>query len=331
MVSFVHADTETTPEKQETEIQETETKEETKAYEDLTDEEKKEVDKKVQEALDKVTTSLKGLEELSEDELLDEERLKQKLSKMLKNIENIEGVKVEVKTLFDKSDFLKDPDTLEEFVVKIKELTKDDTLDDEALEKKIKELVKNLDLLSSFNIDEDNVKVITSEPIVITKVLKNGKDLTGIIEKITELTKDENLDEDQLTEKLKELLKDSKLDPIVFSDKDNVKVIVAGESFKTKGLTEFAKNIAELAKDEDLDEDQLAEKIKEIIKEKPSVLFSGIDIGDIADIKVLKSGSIMSSHKSKDTAEIKKLTERVEKLEKKIDALIEKLDKITSK
>ena len=322
MVSFVHSDSDTVPEKQETETQETE------AYQDLTDEEKKEVNKKVQEVLEKLE---EGIETLSDDELFNEDALKEKLTKAFKNLENVEDVTVKVITSSDMSDFLKDPDSLKEFEVKIRELAKDESLDDEALEKKITELVKNLDLLSSFDIDEDNVKVITSEPIVITKVLKNGKDLTGIIGKITELAKDENLDEDQLTEKLKELLKDSKFDPIVVSDKDNVKVIVAGESFKTKGLTEFAKNIAELAKDEDLDEDQLAEKIKEIIKEKPSVFFSGIDIGDIADVKVLKSGSIMSSHKSKASAEIEKLTERVEKLEKKIDALIEKLDALTSK
>ncbi len=324
MVSFVHSDSDTVPEKQETETKET------KAYESLTDEEKKEVNKKVQEVLEKLE---EGIETLADDELFNEDALKEKLTKAFKNLENVEDVTVKVITSSDMSDFLKDPDSLKEFEVKIKELVKDENLDDEALnlKKKIKELVENLDLLSSFDIDEDNVKVITSEPIVITKVLKTEKNLSELTKKVVELAKDENLDEDQLTEKLKELLKDSKFEPIIVSDKDNVKVIVAGESFKAKGLTEFAENIAELAKDEDLDEDQLAEKVKEMIKEKPSVFFSGIDIGDIADVKVLKSGSIVSSHKSKDATEIKKLTERVEKLEKEIDALIEKLDKITSK
>lgn len=315
---WVQAENDTAPESEETE-----------SIDDLSEEEQKKVEETVKVVLETlIKGALEGIGEFSVNENLDEETLKEKIGELVKNLENVENVKVEVVTSSDISEIFKNPEELKELEEKFKLFTNVNKHDDIALKKKIKELVEKLDLETEFFADDDNVKVINTDPIVITKVFTNAKDLTGIIEKVLKLVKDDDLNEEQLTEKLKRMMKDIDLEPIVVSDNDNVKVFVSSNVKDTEEINEFVEKIVELTSDEELDEEQMTEKIKKLFKDQNFELFSRLDIGDI---EVITKTTKMPTNMSNNSDKIAELTKRVEQLEKKLDTIIEKLEKLTSK
>lgn len=315
---WVQAENDTAPESEETE-----------SIDDLSEEEQKKVEETVKVVLETlIKGALEGIGEFSVNENLDEETLKEKIGELVKNLENVENVKVEVVTSSDISEIFKNPEELKELEEKFKLFTNVNKHDDIALKKKIKELVEKLDLETEFFADDDNVKVINTDPIVITKVFTNAKDLTGIIEKVLKLVKDDDLNEEQLTEKLKRMMKDIDLEPIVVSDNDNVKVFVSSNVKDTEEINEFVEKIVELTSDEELDEEQMTEKIKKLFKDQNFELFSRLDIGDI---EVITKTTKMPTNMSNNSDKIAELTKRVEQLEKKLDTIIEKLNELTSK
>lgn len=314
---WVQAENDTAPESEETE-----------SIDDLSEEEQKKVEETVKVVLETlIKGALEGIGEFSVNENLDEETLKEKIGELVKNLENVENVKVEVVTSSDISEIFKNPEELKELEEKFKLFTNVNKHDDIALKKKIKELVEKLDLETEFFADDDNVKVINTDPIVITKVFTNAKDLTGIIEKVLKLVKDDDLNEEQLTEKLKRMMKDIDLEPIVVSDNDNVKVFVSSNVKDTEEINEFVEKIVELTSDEELDEEQMTEKIKKLFKDQNFELFSRLDIGDI---EVITKTTKMPTNMSNNSDKIAELTKRIEQLEKKLDTIIEKLEKLTS-
>ena len=295
-----------------------------------------ELEGKVDEVLEKVNETLKGITELAEDENFNEENFDvdaftEKVKGLFSNLDDIEGVEVIISEPSTKiSKIFKDIEGYTEFEKKVQELAKDENLNSDEFAKKVMELAKNLNIKSSFILDKDDVKIFQIGPHVTTKTLKDTEGLKELMKMIEKLGEDRNLDEEQLANKIKNLIKNSKIGSTSDFAIGDVKVVTVGPTelskiFKDpKVVKELEAEIKKLAEDENLDEEQLANKIKELLKGQK---FDSTSIMDIGGVKVIKHGSRMSSNMSKDSKAIGELKQRIEKLEKKIDKLIEKLDK----
>ncbi len=127
-----------------------------------------EVLKKVEHILDILQGSLEDITELTNGDNITIDDIDNKIDQMVNNLKNIEGVEVttssEVKE-FDLSEILKNPDDLKDFEKKIKELSEDENLDEEAKKQKIFELIENLELDSTVFPDITKFKDLDSQPV----------------------------------------------------------------------------------------------------------------------------------------------------------------------
>ena len=242
----------------------------------------------------------------------------------------IEGVKVEISepeptVILVSSD---ESEELKELKEKIQKLAEDGSLKSNEMKAKIKELVESLKFDSSVLLDKDNVKVLQYGPYVTTKILKDTEGNKELKEKIKKLASDINLDSDELVKKVQDLVKDMKIEKSAVLDKDNVKVYTYGpyvttKTFKdAKGLKELGEKISKLAKDEDIESDELAKKVLELIKGATPHIGTGIIRGNVKVMPLEPSKSL----KDVNDSNIEKLEKRIDKLETKIDKLIQKLD-----
>lgn len=238
------------------------------------------------------------------------------------------GVKVEISEPTVIIDSFKEFEELKELKEKIKKLVEDGNLDSDEIVKKLKELVDNIKIFKAAAADGNIVTVLQYGPHVTTKILKDTKGIKKLEEKIKELASDEGLDADELVKKVQALVKGMKFDPFIVPDKDNVKVYTYGpyvttKTFKdAKGLSELGEKISKLAKDDDLESDELAKKVLELIKGATPHIGTGIIRGNVKVIPLEPSKSL----KEVNDSDIEKLEKRIDKLEMKIDKLIQKLD-----
>ena len=291
-----------------------------------------ETEDKLKEVLDKVNEAVKGIEELNTEGILDKRNidvdvLLKKLKEHSNILKDIDGVKVEISEpilIFDSS---YESEDLKELKEKIQKLVKDGNLDSDEIAKKLKELVDDMKVFKAAARDGDIVTVLQFGPNVTTKILKDTKGIKALVDKIKELTFDEDLDSDDLVKKVQDLVKEIEVDSSVVLDKDNVKVYkygpyVSTKTLKgTKGIKELEEKIKELTSDKDLDSDELAKKVMELIKGAIPHISTEIIRGDVKVIPLTPSKSV----KKVNDSEIEKLEKRIEKLETKIDKLIEKL------
>ncbi len=159
------------------------------------------------------------------------------------------------------------------------------------------------------------------------------RNLFEIIGKISELHLEGNLTEEQLTEKMQEMLQGLSVKPIILSDKNNnnISIVLASDScvhcMNKKSILDTAGSILNLDQYEVLDEEQLAEKIKEMAK----VNNVGVSSGTKISKNKVSTGQLQASSKNSEQSEaLEELDQRVGNLEKKIDTLIEKLSKESS-
>ena len=215
-------------------------------------------------------------------------------------------------------------DKVNEAVKGIEELNKDGILDKrkidvDALLKKLKEHSNSLKHI-------EGVKVEISDPTVILESFDESEELKELKEKIQKFAEDGNLKSHEMKAKIKELVESLKLDSSVLLDKDNIKVLQYGpyvttRTFKNaKGLKELGEKISTLAKNEDLDSDELAKKVLELVKNTTPHISTGILRGNVKVVPLEPSKSLKETNDSS----IEKLEKRIEKLETKIDQLIEK-------
>ncbi len=294
-----------------------------------------ETEDKLKEVLDKVNEAVKGIEELNTDGILnkrkiDVDALLKKLKEHSNSLKDIEGVKVEISestVILDSSDESKEIKELKE---KIQKLVEDGNLNSDEIAKKIMDLVDDMKIFKAVARNGDIVSVFKFGPNETTRILKDTKGIKELVDKIKELTSDENLESGELIEKVQDLVKDMKFSPSVIHDKDNVKVFQYGPYVTTKtlknakGLKELGENISKLAKDEDLASDELAKKVMELIKGATPHISTGIIGGDVKVMSLTPSKSV----KKVNDSEIEKLQMRIGKLETKIDKLIEKLSEL---
>lgn len=88
-------------------------------------------------------------------------------------------------------------------------------------------------------------------------------------------------------------------------------------------LKELTKKLKNLTKDKKLDADELAEKVKVLVKNLDVKSTTIFDTDDAEGLVIKPHGS---TKVFKYSNSVKKLEERIEKLEEKIEELIEKLD-----
>ena len=257
-------------------------------------------------------------------------KLEEVIDKVLEK--EIEGVKVEISepeptVILVSSDEFEELNELKE---KIKKLVEDGNLDSDEIAKKLKELVDDMKIVKAATADKDIVTVLQYGPHVTTKILKDTKGIKELVDKMKELTSDEDLDSDELVKKVQALVKGMKSAPFIVHDKDNVKVYTYGPNVTTKTLTnikdykELGEKISKLAKDDDLESDELAKKVLELIKGAIPHISNGIIRGNVKMIPLHPSKSL----KEVNDSNIEKLEKRIEKLETKIDMLIEKISEL---
>ncbi len=221
---------------------------------------------------------------------------------------------------------------LKELKEKIKKLVEDGNLDSDEIAKKLKELVDDMKIVKAAAVDGNIVTVLQYGPHVTTKILKDTKGIKELVDKMKELTSDEDLDSDELVKKVQALVKGMKSAPFIVYDKDNVKVYTYGPNVTTKMLTnikdykDLGEKISKLAKDDDLESDELAKKVMELIKGAIPHISTDIIRGNAKVIPLHPSKSL----KEVNDSNIEKLEKRIDKLELKIDKLIQKLDKSES-
>ena len=294
-----------------------------------------ETEEKLKEVLDKVNEAVKGIEELNTDGILnkreiDVDVLLEKLKEHSKSLKDIEGVKVEISeptVIIDSSD---ESEELKELKEKIKKLVEDGNFDSDEIAKQLKELVDDMKIVKAAARGGEIVTVLQYGPDVTTRVLKDVKGNKELLVKIKELASDEKLESDELIKKVQDLVKDSKMQRSVILDKDNVKVYRFGPHVTTKMLKnikdfkELGEEISKLAENEDLDSDELAKKVLELVKDATFHINSDIIRGKIRSVPLELSKSLIETNDSS----IERLEKRIGKLETKIDNLIEKLSKI---
>ena len=290
---------------------------------------------KLEAVIDKITEAIKGLEELNSDGILETEKidvdaLLMKIKEQFNRLKEIEGVKVEISEPTVLIDSSKESEELKELKEKIKKLVENGNLDSDEIAKKLKELVENMKIVKAATADKDIVTVLQYGPNVTTKILKDTKGIKELEEKIKELTSDEDLDSDELVKKVQDLVKGMKSDPFIVHDKNNVKVYTYGPYVTTKTLKgtkeikELEEKIKELTSDEDLDSDELAKKVMELIEGATPHISTDIIRGNVKMIPLHPSKSL----KEVNDSNIEKLEKRIEKLETKIDILIEKISEL---
>lgn len=294
-----------------------------------------ETEEKLKEVLDKVNEAVKGIEELNTDGILEKRKidvdaLLNKLREHSNSFKNIEGVKVEILEPTVIIDSFIETEELKGLKENIKKLVEDGNLDSDEIAKKLKKLVDDMKIIKAATSDGEIVTVLQFGPNITTKVLKSTEGIKKLEEKIKELASDENLDSDELVKKVQDLVKDKKIEKTTVLDKDNVQVYTYGPYVTTKtfrdgkGLKELGEKISKLSDNEDLDSDELAKKVLELIKEATPHISTGIIRGNVKVVPLEPSKSL----KETNNANIEKLENRIEKLETKIDKLIEKLSEL---
>ena len=288
--------------------------------------------KETSEQLSKV---IKDLEELNSDGILNKDQidvdaLLKKIKEQLNSLKEIEGVKVEILEPTVLIDSSKESEELKELKEKLKKLIENSNLDSDEITKKLKQLVDNMKIVKAATADKDIVTVLQYGPHVTTKILKDTKGIKELIDKMKELTSDEDIDSDELVKKVQALVKGMKSVPFIVHDKDNVKVYTFGPNVTTKTLTnikdykELGEKISKLAKDDDLDSDELAKKVLDLIEAAIPHIDTDIIRGNVKVIPLHPSKSL----KEVNDSNIEKLEKRIEKLETKIDMLIEKISEL---
>lgn len=238
----------------------------------------------------------------------------------------------------------------------ITELTKDGNISKDGFDNKFNQMVNNLKNI-------EGVKVTTSSDVKefdLSEILKNPNDLQGFEKKAKAISEDDNLDEKAKKQKILELMENLELDSSIFPDITKFKDIesqpVDSKEFfnSARDILGIIGKISKLHMEGDLDEDQLAEKMKEMLQDlnvKP-VIQSDEDNGTVSIVlgtsgcvhcmnnngmsdmvestlkgvnKVSTDRTELSSKTSQETESIGDLEQRVGNLEKKIDTLIEKL------
>lgn len=293
-----------------------------------------ETDEKLQEVLDKVNEAVKGIEELNIDGIIDERKLDvdallEQLKEHSKSLKDIQRVKVEILEPTEIISFSNESEDLDEFKKKIKKLIEDGNLNSE-MAIQLKELVDNMKIFKAAAQDGEIVSVLQYGPNVTAKISKDLKGNKDLLDKIKELASDEDLESDELVKKVQDLVNDMKSGKSVLLDKDNVKVYQYGPHVTTKTFTdikdykELGEKISKLAKDENLESDELAKKVLELVKDTSLHFRSGIVRGGVKIVPLDPS----QSEKEDNDSSIEKLEKRITKLETKIDQLIEKLSNL---
>ena len=290
---------------------------------------------KLKEASEKLSEAIKEIEELDIDHNLnkgkmDVDALLKEIKEKFSSLNDLEGVKVEISeptVIIGSSD---ESEELEELKKKIKKLIEDGNLDSDEIAIQLKELVDNMKIFKAAAQDGEIVTVLQYGPNVTTKILKDVKGNKELLDKIKELASDEDLASDELVKKVQELVKNMKNDKSVVLDKDNVKVHTFGPYVTTKilkdpkNLKKLGENIRKLSSDENLETEELAEKVLKLIHGMKSdidiITKHGFEGG-----KVFQFESSTPISKVSDT-KLDKLEERIVKLETKIEKLLNKLD-----
>lgn len=294
-----------------------------------------ETEEKLKEVLDKVNEAVKGIEALNTDGILDNRKIDvdaliKKFKEYSNSLKDVEGVRVEISEPIVITDDFDDSVELKELKVKIQKLVEDGNLNSDEITKKLKELVDDIKIVNAVERDGNIVTVLQYGPHVTTKILKGTEGIRELEEKIKELASDENLDSDELVKKVQDLIKDKRIEKSVVLDKDNVKVYQYGPHVTTttktlknsKKFKELGEKIAKLAKDENIDSDELAKKVLELVKEATLHFNSDIIRGSVKMMPFDPSKSV----KEVNASSIEKLEKRIEQLEMKIDKLIQKLE-----
>ena len=247
----------------------------------------------------------------------------------------VEGVKVEISEPTVIIDAFKEAEELKELKEKIKKLVEDENFDSDEIAKKLKELVDDMKIVKTAAVDGNIVTVLQYVPYGTTETLIVVKAIKELEDKIKEFASDEGFDSDELVKKVQNLVKGMKSDsfivqpdPFIVPDKGNEKVYTYGpyvttKTFKdAKGLSELGEKISKLSKDDDLESDELAKKVLELIKGATPHIGTGIIRGNVKVMPLEPSKSL----KEVNDSNIEKLEKRIDKLEMKIDKLIQKLD-----
>ena len=266
-----------------------------------------------------------------------ETKLEEVIDKVIEK--EIEGIKVEISepepTVI--IDSFKEAEELKELKEKIKKLVEDGNFDSDEIVKKLKELVDDMKIVKASAVDGNIVTVLQYAPYGTTETLFVVKAIKELEDKIKEFASDEGFDSDELVKKVQNLVKGMKSDsfivlpdPFIVPDKDNVKVYTYGPYVKTKtfkdakGLSELGEKISKLVKDDDLESDELAKKVLELIKDATPHIGTGIIRGNVKVLPLEPSKSL----KEVNDSNIEKLEKRIEKLETKLDMLIEKISEL---
>lgn len=218
---------------------------------------------KVHEVMSLLVGTMKGLDKLTKDGVLDKDKLEGSLDKMVDSLNNIEGVEVVVHTSSnDLDDIITDPEERKAFEKKVKDISEDEKLDDAAKKKKIFELFDDIAFEPGFcpscvGPDEPN----TSNSIVLSKSSNDLSDLPDVLSKILNHSLS-GLDKAQLEAKLKETFKDFNFD---VNNDDNVRIVVAAEP-KPENDETTKNEVEELTERVDKLEDKLDTIIEKLDK-----------------------------------------------------------------
>ena len=286
------------------------------------------------EQLSEVVKELDGndLDGITEKAIEDIDAILNELREKFDSFNEIEGVHVvisEPTIIVESSDKTEEQKELKE---KIKKLVEDGNLDSDEIAKELKELVDEMKNNKSVILDKDNVRDFQYGPHITTKVLKDPKEIKGIVDEMKKLASDADLDSDELKKKIQDFVKGLKPDPIIIPDKDSVMVFKYDPHITTKtlkdGITykDLGKKISKLARNEDVEFEALAKKVIDLINGALHDNKTDILRGDVQWIPLEPSKPLIKVNDSN----IEKLEKRVEKLEMKIDKLIQKLDKSVS-
>jgi len=191
--------------------------------------------KKVEQILNVLQGSFEDISQLTKVEGITNDEVTNKVNQIVNNLKNIEGVEIttsfEEKEL-DLSEILKNPNDLQDFEKKVKVISANDNLDENAKKQKIFELIENLELDSTIFPDITKFKDVESQTMEPTEFFNAARDILGVIGKANELHKQGDLDKDQLAEKMREMLKDLNVKPTVISDSDsdNISIVLSAGS-----------------------------------------------------------------------------------------------------
>ena len=290
-----------------------------------------EAEEKFKEVLDKANEAVKRIEELNTDGILEKRKLAvdeiiKKLREHTKSLNDIEGVKVEISEPTVILEFSDENETLEVLKKKIQELVDDRNLDSD----EIKEHIDKMKIYKAAAKDGEIVTVLQYGPNVTTKISKDLKRHQELLDKIKELASDEDLESEELEKKVQDLVKEMRINKFVDLDKDNVKVHTFGPYVTRKilrdpdNLKKLGENIRELSSDENLETQELAEKVIKLVygmnSDIDTITKHGFEGGKVYQFK-------SSTPLKKDTdPKIDKLEKRIENLETKIEQLLQKLD-----